>query len=110
MTRPVIRRLDDTRWTFFLVICSLFALAAHAEPRTALVIGNSAYTTVSKLKNPVNDAWDVAAKLRRLGFRVTLLTNADQAKMEAAVRKFGTAVLGANKDKRDALIEYLKTL
>jgi hypothetical protein len=42
---------------------------AVSEKRIALVIGNSAYTN-SPLKNPVNDAKDVAAKLRRLGFVV----------------------------------------
>ena len=40
-----------------------------SEKRIALVIGNSAYTS-SPLKNPVNDAKDVAAKLRKLGFAV----------------------------------------
>lgn len=40
-----------------------------SEKRIALVIGNSAYTN-SPLKNPVNDAKDVAAKLRKLGFDV----------------------------------------
>jgi len=42
---------------------------AISEKRIALVIGNSAYTN-SPLKNPVNDAKDVAAKLRKLGFEV----------------------------------------
>jgi hypothetical protein len=40
-----------------------------SEKRVALIIGNSAYTT-SPLKNPVNDAKDVATKLRKLGFEV----------------------------------------
>jgi len=37
------------------------------QSRAALVIGNGAYAT-APLKNPVNDAADMAAKLRGLGF------------------------------------------
>jgi hypothetical protein len=40
-----------------------------SEKSIALVIGNSAYSE-SPLKNPLNDAKDVAAKLRTLGFEV----------------------------------------
>jgi uncharacterized caspase-like protein len=38
------------------------------EKRVALVIGNSAYANASLLKNPANDARDIAAALDRLGF------------------------------------------
>ncbi|MDP3426926.1 MAG: caspase family protein [Humidesulfovibrio sp.] len=40
----------------------------NAEMRIALVIGNAAYTS-APLKNPVNDARDMAAALRSLGLR-----------------------------------------
>ncbi len=40
-----------------------------AESRTALVVGNGAYQD-APLKNPANDARDVATKLRELGFQV----------------------------------------
>jgi len=36
--------------------------------RLALVIGNSAYQNVARLTNPVNDATDIAAKLKTLQF------------------------------------------
>jgi hypothetical protein len=64
------------------------ALAAPAEQRIALVIGNSAYR-VAPLKNPVNDAADIAAALRNLGFEVILRTNASLKEMEEAIREFG---------------------
>src|SRR5262249_54116331 len=38
--------------------------------RVALVIGNSSYANVVQLRNPRNDAADVAAALRKLGFEV----------------------------------------
>ena len=69
---------------FFVIL--LFALSA--EQRTALVIGNSDYKT-SPLKNPANDARDMAAALEELGFSVTSLIDANQRKMDSAVRAFG---------------------
>ena len=45
------------------------ALAQPQEARAALVIGNGSYKS-SPLKNPVNDASDMALKLRGLGFTV----------------------------------------
>ncbi len=41
------------------------------ERRVALVIGNSNYTSeIGKLKNPVNDASDIATALRGLDFEL----------------------------------------
>ena len=48
-------------------------------PRTALVIGNANYDS-APLKNPVNDARDIANSLRELDFDVTLLLDADRTK------------------------------
>lgn len=79
--------------SFLLAAVLLLALSASglAAGRTALVIGNSAYPT-APLKNPVNDATDMAAALKRLGFEVTLVTNASLQQMEEAVRAFGLAL------------------
>ncbi len=63
--------------------------APATEQRVALVIGNSSYKD-APLRNPVNDANDVAAALREIGFRVTLKTNAGQRQMKDAIREFGT--------------------
>jgi hypothetical protein len=41
-----------------------------AERRIALVIGNAAYRNVNRLANPANDAEDIAAALRDLGFEL----------------------------------------
>src|SRR5271166_4409219 len=41
-----------------------------AKRRVALIIGNGAYTSVDRLKNPANDASAVAGALTRLGFDV----------------------------------------
>jgi hypothetical protein len=72
-----------------LVFVALFfaAFCAYGQQRYALVIGNAAYTSIGKLKNPVNDANDMAATLRGLGFQVDLVLDGDLGKMEdAAIR------------------------
>jgi tripartite-type tricarboxylate transporter receptor subunit TctC len=67
---------------------SVVAQGAAGEQRVALVIGNAAYKR-GPLANPVNDARDLAASLRQLGFSVLLKENASQREMKQAVRDFG---------------------
>jgi len=62
--------------------------ASNSSQRVALVIGNSAYAT-SPLKNPVNDARDIAQALRELGFEVIYQENQSQNDMKRAIRTFG---------------------
>jgi TPR repeat protein len=69
---------------------------AHAETRVALVIGNGSYREVATLANPPNDARDVAAELKTLGFKVTLGVDLDQAGMERAIAEFTLAAASAN--------------
>ncbi len=59
--------------------------------KVALVIGNSAYS-IGALRNPKNDAYDIAQALRLLGFQVILEINADQQQMDEAIARFGRAL------------------
>ena len=56
-----------------------------APGKYALVIGNGAYTNLGRLANPVNDATDMAAALRELGFTVDTVLNGNLDQMENAV-------------------------
>ncbi len=76
-----------------LLACAHAPSPALAAGRVALVIGNAAYPT-APLKNPVNDATDMAAALGKLGFEVTLLQDASMQRMEEAVRAFGLKLRG----------------
>ena len=69
---------------------------ARAETRVALVIGNGSYREVATLANPPNDARDVAAELRTLGFKVTLGVDLDQASMDRAIAEFTLAAASAD--------------
>ncbi len=64
--------------------------------RVALVIGNGAYRTVPVLPNPPNDAGDVAAALKRLGFAVTLIANASFDEMRRGLIALGRDAAGAD--------------
>ena len=60
---------------------------AAGEKRVALVIGNAAYRE-APLKNPVNDARAMAARLSALGFEVVARENATRQAMADAVAQF----------------------
>lgn len=60
----------------------------RSEKRIALVIGNARYAA-SPLRNPVNDAREMAQVLRIHGFAVTIRENAGQKEMQKAIIDFG---------------------
>jgi uncharacterized caspase-like protein len=75
----------------------LAALApAAAEKRVALVIGNAAYQNAPPLRNPSNDAADIAAKLRELGFDVVEGIDLGKRDMEKRIRAFAEQLNGAD--------------
>ncbi len=75
----------------------LAALApATAEKRVALVIGNGAYENVPRLPNPSNDASDMTAKLRGLGFDVVEGIDLGKRDMEKRIRAFADQLNGAD--------------
>jgi len=75
-----------------LVLLGLLSLPAHAQKRVALVIGNSAYQHTPRLENPKNDATDMAAVLKQLGFEVIDGFDLDKVAFERKVRDFSVAL------------------
>jgi len=71
-------------------LCTQPAQAAsdQTERRTALVIGNGAYAS-APLKNPINDARQMAGSLQALGFDVSLHEDLDQKGMKREIQYFG---------------------
>ncbi len=63
-------------------------MSAQEGARYALVIGNGDYTDIGTLKNPVNDANDIAAALKQLGYQVSMLTNANRKQMNQGLNDF----------------------
>lgn len=73
---------------FILVLFSPASVWAADGQRTALVIGNGAYSS-GPLKNPVNDATDMAKALQSVGFKVVLKKNANLQEMIESIEDFG---------------------
>jgi uncharacterized caspase-like protein len=80
-----------------LVLACLGGTQAAAEPRVALVIGNAHYSgdLLPPLRNPTNDAKLMAEALKKAGFRVLMLADADQKQMKRALVEFGDQVANA---------------
>ena len=82
-----------------LVVTAGSSVAAHAERRVALVVGNSAYQNVPYLDNPKNDARLMADTLLSLGFTLTggvAQIDLDKAGFDRAVQNFGNQLVGAD--------------
>ena len=79
------------------LLIMLSAGAAMAERRVALVVGNSQYkNTGLLLSNPKNDAEDVAASLRSLGFEVILKVDAGKRDFDLAMTQFARLATSAD--------------
>jgi uncharacterized caspase-like protein len=78
---------------------------ALAQSRMALVIGNSAYQSVTALTNPAHDAQAVAQILNSAGFDVVLALDLTQAGMRQTIQEFAASVAGKGAD-NIALVYY----
>jgi len=65
--------------------------ASIKRKRTALIIGNANYKR-SPLKNPLNDARDMAQALKQSNFSVILRLDVDQEQIEVAINDFGRQI------------------
>jgi hypothetical protein len=80
-----------------ILLALLSTSAAWAERRVALIIGNSQYKNSSLvLFNPKNDAEDVAASLRALGFEVILKIDAGKRDFDLAMAQFARSATAAD--------------
>ena len=92
--RPA-RTFAVSKWPPVGVLAVMAALALAAAPsvataagRVALVVGNSSYEHMGRLHNPGNDAADVSEALRRLGFDVTPVLDADRQSLARSLSAF----------------------
>jgi uncharacterized caspase-like protein len=85
------------RWGARVLVALLLMIApANAEKRVALVVGNTHYAHSPLLSNPVNDASDIAAVLKSLGFEVLLGLDLDKRAFDLKVRDFARALSDAD--------------
>lgn len=82
-------------FSFAFVSANANEIDPNKEYRVALVIGNSDYKK-SPLKNPVNDAKDIASALQDLGFDVVLGTNLTRDEINQKVSEFSPMLAKAD--------------
>jgi hypothetical protein len=81
------------------VLLLAFSGPAAAERRVALVVGNSAYQSITRLDNPKNDATLMANTLGSLGFNLIgggAQLDLDKASLDNAIQNFGRRIQGAD--------------
>jgi hypothetical protein len=59
-----------------------------SQSKLALVIGNSTYSNLSKLTNPVNDAQAIAALLNTMGFTTSVALDTNEQTLRRELRTF----------------------
>jgi hypothetical protein len=73
------------------------SVEAWAERRVALVVGNATYAIANiSLTNPRNDAEDVSAALKTLGFEVFTSVNATRHDMDVVLQRFARLATDAD--------------
>lgn len=75
-----------------LTAFAFFTSASLAEPRLALVIGNSAYQNNKPLNNPANDAEAVAKVLNTAGFEVVMAFDLSRDLMKQTIEEFAARI------------------
>ena len=79
-------------------VMSTVTATAQEPARMALLIGNQNYNQkVGPLKNPRKDVDIIAASLTKLGFKVTVLKDADYKTMETALKRYVSEVRRAGR-------------
>src|SRR5258708_31148549 len=78
-----------------LILASSLWGARADGGRVALVVGVSKYEHAASLTNTLNDAKDITAALKRLGFEVETVFDPNRSALEAAVRRYGDRSAGA---------------
>ena len=79
----------------FVILFLFVAAFSFSQQKFALVIGNGAYTNVTRLNNPVNDANDMEAALKGLGFTVEKVLNGNLSQMESGIVNLKKRLKGA---------------
>ena len=94
----VMKRLGSIAATLVggALLLALSGVAAVAEKRVALVVGNSSYQNVGRLPNPAKDADAVAQMFKKAGYEVSLLRDVGNLDFKRGIRKFEDAASDAD--------------
>jgi uncharacterized caspase-like protein len=83
-------------WTAFFVVTPAAAQESRESKRVAFVIGNSAYTSVDHLRNPVEDAAGMQVALQRMKFKIVVGLDLNLQEFKDRAAEFSKLVKGAD--------------
>lgn len=87
------RRASNACVTMLLAALVMAAASGGAEAaRRAFIVGNASYQHAAALANPANDARDLAARLRELGWEVTVQFDASRSALLKGFATFSAAL------------------
>lgn len=78
------------------LLCVFLISQANSAQRVALVVGNSNYSSVGKLPNPVRDATNIGAVLSELGFEVIYGQDLTHQDFLLTLKRFSNALKGSD--------------
>lgn len=85
-----------TAWLIiFFIVQLLMQTHAAGTKNIALVIGNNSYLHAPSLSNPINDAKEISALLKRIGFEVIESYDVNKVKLEQVMDQFSEKVRSA---------------
>jgi len=78
------------------LMLTVSGVAALADKRVALVVGNSSYQNAGRLPNPAKDAESVAQMFTTAGYEVSLLKDVGNLEFKRGIRRFEDAANDAD--------------
>ncbi len=75
---------------FFLLLYLFSFTVSASSDRIALVIGNSKYTELGSLANPINDAKSINKILQEMGYKTKLVLDATESTIRKDLRSFAS--------------------
>jgi hypothetical protein len=90
--RPAALRIALLALLIGVIAPTMTPVAAHAQARLALVVGNNAYESVPKLERATNDSREVARALQAMGFEVMLATDVNRRTLVQRLDEFNRRI------------------
>ena len=90
--RIIWRRASKACVAVLVVVTAMVTSSGAEAARRAFIVGNASYQHAAALANPANDARDLAARLRELGWEVTVQFDASRSALLKGFATFSGAL------------------
>jgi hypothetical protein len=93
---PILLSVLTLAFAFVMALTADSSALAAPSRKVALVVGVSHYEHAAALAHTLNDANDLSAALKQMGFDVETVSDPTRGLLEAAVRRYGERSVGAD--------------